>query len=82
MRPGSLFWFGDNVPTGFEVPFDEDAMLVIFKTQARESDDAFLEHLRGLAVQCEEEQAAGTPFRLADLPADHPALAFAATLGP
>ena len=25
MKPGSLYWFGDNVPTGFQVPFTEDA---------------------------------------------------------
>ena len=42
MKPGSLYWFGDNILTGFQVPF--------------------------LGERLNMEQAAGTVFRLVDLP--------------
>ncbi len=74
MRPGSLFWFGAGVPTGYEVPFDEPAFILIFKGQRNEdSDEAFFEYLRGLAGRLERERAAGQPFTLNDLPPEHPA---------
>ncbi|MBV1734782.1 MAG: hypothetical protein KMY50_03230 [Candidatus Desulforudis sp.] len=57
MRPGSLFWFGAGVPTGYEVPFDEPAFILIFKGQRNEdSDEAFFEYLRGLADRLERER--------------------------
>lgn len=78
MRPGSLFWFGAGVPTGYEVPFDEPAFILIFKGQRSEdSDEAFFQYLRGLADRLEREQAAGQPFTLNDLPPEHPARIFA-----
>jgi len=80
MRPGSLFWFGDNIPTGFEVPFEEDAYILIFKTSPRENDEEFLAYLRGMAEKIAKEHTEGTAFLLSELPADHPALQFAATI--
>lgn len=78
MRPGSLFWFGDGVATGHEVPFPVPATILIFKTQAPGYD--FVEYLRGMAAGLVADHDAGTPFRLAELPEDHPARAFAAAL--
>jgi quercetin dioxygenase-like cupin family protein len=80
MREGSLFWFGDNVPTGYEIPFDEPATILIFKTQAGDGAEAFLEHLHRMAAELEADHEGGTPFRLSELPDDHPARVFAAGL--
>lgn len=78
MAPGSLFRFGPGVPTGYEVPFDEPAFILIFKGQLfMESDEAFIQYLQGLAGRLVDEQAGGTPFRLTDLPPEHPARVFA-----
>lgn len=82
MQPGSLYWFGDDVPTGFQVPFATNAFLLIFKAVPGERDAAFMDYLRGLAGRLLVEQAEGTPFRLADLPPGHPALDFAREVNP
>ncbi len=80
MPAGSLFWFGDNVPTGYELPFDEDAYLLIFKPGERPSDDEFVEYLTGMAAELVDQQASGTAFSFDALPDDHPARVFARTL--
>jgi hypothetical protein len=82
MRAGSLFWFGDNVPTGYENPFAETAYLLIFKTEERTPgyDSSMLERVRGIAAGLEEEHAAGARFRFEELPSDHPARVFASNL--
>jgi len=82
MKPGSLYWFGDDIPTGFQVPFREDAYILIFKAASGDDDDAFIRYLEGMAAKLRKEQAAGTPFRLTDLPASHPALEFARHVNP
>lgn len=79
MKPGTLFWFKKDTPTGFEVPFDEHAYLLIFKGSRDENDDeAFFEYLRGLEQRLQKMKSDGTPFTMAALPADHPAHSFAA----
>lgn len=80
MRPGSLFWFGDGVPTGYEVPFDEDAYILIFKTGERPPVEEFVAYLQRMAARVKAEHEAGTPFLLSELPADHPARQFAAQI--
>lgn len=77
MQPGSLFWFGDGIPTGYEVPFDDNAYILIFKTGEREPVEQFLEYLGGMAERVAREHASGTPFLLRELPEAHPARAFA-----
>jgi len=77
MKPGSLYWFGDDVPTGFQVPFRNDAFILIFKDSPGADDAAFLRYLRELRDKLEKQRESGAAFRLADLPAGHPALAFA-----
>jgi hypothetical protein len=70
MTEGSIFWFGSGVPAGFEVPFDEPATILIFKSEKpEESPEAFAEYLLERAEENEPES-------LLDLPADHPAVAF------
>jgi quercetin dioxygenase-like cupin family protein len=82
MRSGSLFWFGDNVPTGYENPFTESAYLLIFKPDPRTPgyDAEMLERVRGIAGHLEEERAGGAAFDFRELPPDHPARLFAETL--
>lgn len=82
MKPGSLYWFGDNIPTGFQVPFGEDAFILIFKAAPGSEDGEFLRYLERLAGDLVRDQNAGTPFRLVDLPVDHPALRFAREVNP
>ena len=80
MREGSLFWFGDDVATGYEIPFDEPATILIFKTQPGEGPDAMLDYLKGMAADLEADHESGTPYRLDELPADHPARVFRSSL--
>lgn len=82
MRAGALFWFGDEVPTGYENPFDEPALLLIFKIDDRTPgyDRAMFARLDGVSTKLEQERAAGTPFTFVELPEDHPAKQFARTL--
>lgn len=82
MEPGSLFWFGDHIPTGYQVPFRENACILVFKAVRGDDDEAFMSYLRGLATRLETERACGTPFRLLDLPPSHPALEFARKVNP
>lgn len=83
MRAGSLFWFGDGIPTGYENPFDEPAYLLIFKTEPRTPghDAGRLEHIEDIRRKLEAEHSEGTPFAFAELPADHPAREFARRVG-
>ncbi len=84
MGPGSLYWFGPDIPTGYEVPFDEPAYLLVFRARTDEGTpgemiDFVRDRLKPKFVEMHEE---GEPFLLSDLPADHPALAFAHTVNP
>jgi pimeloyl-ACP methyl ester carboxylesterase/quercetin dioxygenase-like cupin family protein len=83
MEPGSLFHFAKGTPTGYEVPFDEDALILIFKSQRlTQSDRDFIAYLKGLASRLKKEEEAGVAYRLVDLPADHPAIEFAQRVNP
>jgi quercetin dioxygenase-like cupin family protein len=74
MNPGTLFWFGPNTPTGYEVPFDEPAFILIFKGGEDGMDDeSFIEYLQGLKDRLEMQHGRGIPFRMEELPDDHPA---------
>jgi uncharacterized protein len=78
MKPGTLYHFGRNIPTGYEVPFDEPAYILIFKSELSDwSDERFFEYLRGLKDNLERQNKEGVPFFLRELPADHPARIFA-----
>jgi pimeloyl-ACP methyl ester carboxylesterase/quercetin dioxygenase-like cupin family protein len=83
MKPGSLYRFGANTPTGYEVPFDEPAYILIFKGErSTVVERDFVDYLKGMAERLKHEQAQGTPFLLKDLPADHPAQVFARQANP
>lgn len=81
MKPGTLFWFGSNIPTGYEVPFDENVFLLIFKSErTTEKISDFTDYLTGLKDRLIEQKKSGTYFSFSELPEDHPAKKFAAGL--
>lgn len=82
MTTGDIFWFGPDVPTGYEVPFNDSAFILIFKGQRTDqSPTEFVEYLRDeVNPLLEAEREEGEPFWFTDLPDDHPAKEFAASL--
>jgi quercetin dioxygenase-like cupin family protein len=81
MQPGTLYWFGADVSTGYEVPFEEPAYILIFKSERSESAESFVDYLQNtLAPRLVAEHEAGEPVLLSELPDDHPARVFARTL--
>lgn len=81
MKPGALFWFGPDIPTGYEVPFDEDVFLLIFKGErSTEKPSDFTDYLLTLRDRLIAQNRDGIPFAFAQLPEDHPAKQFAAGL--
>lgn len=82
MRPGSIMWFGPDVPTGYEVPFDEPAYILVFRGVVEESPAEMLESIVRMKHKFVEMQAAGEVFMLRDLPEDHPARVFAHKVNP
>lgn len=83
MKPGTLFHFAPNTPTGYEVPFTEDAYILILKgRRVMGNEQEFIDYLKGFSERLKREQAAGIPYLMRDLPADHPALRFARDVNP
>lgn len=64
MTAGDIFWFGPGVPTGYEVPFDERAFILIFKGQKTDaSPDEFVTYLQEVDEKLEaEREEEGRPF--------------------
>lgn len=83
MKPGTLFRFTAGTPTGYEVPFDENAFILIFKgDRTTKVEGEFIDYLKGMDDRLKKDHAAGTPFLLRELPADHPARKFAREVNP
>ena len=82
MRPGSLFWFSAGTPTGYEVPFDEAAYILIFRGVVGETPQEMLDSLEVAKDRFVDMQRGGVPFTLQDLRADHPARIFAHEVNP
>jgi hypothetical protein len=72
---------GDDVATGYEIPFDEPATTLIFKTQPRDATKDFFGYIREMAATLAADHDAGTPFRFDELPEDHAAWRYAKSLG-
>jgi|APDOM4702015118_1054815.scaffolds.fasta_scaffold41719_1 uncharacterized RmlC-like cupin family protein len=73
---GDLFRFPGGVPTGFETPFDEAAVILILKSGEESYDEmaaGMIEARDELAAQA----AAGSPFSFTELDPDHPARVYA-----
>lgn len=84
MEPGTLFHFADDAPTGWEAPFNEDALLLIVKSRTPDETHAsMIKELEDMAKildrQMKEE---GVPFWYDQIPADHPARQYARKVNP
>jgi quercetin dioxygenase-like cupin family protein len=78
MKPGSLFWFGPDIAAGYEIPFADPAFILIFKGSLLDTPEGFVSYLQDkLQPSLIEENKNGEPFRLSELPEDHPARIFA-----
>lgn len=76
INTGDLFYFPGGEPTGFEVPFDEDAVILILKSGGH-SYDEMLDGMYQAKDILDGQAAEGTPFFYRELPEDHPARAYA-----
>lgn len=82
MKPGSIMWFGPDIPTGYEVPFDEPAYILVFRGVVGETPAEMLENIERMKHKFVEMQDGGEVFRLRDLPEDHPARVYAHKVNP
>jgi len=82
MEPGSLFWFGADIPTGWEVPYDEPAFILCFGCHFGPAAE-FVEYLENsLQTDSIDKHEAGKPYLLKELTEDHPARIFARSVNP
>jgi hypothetical protein len=83
MKSGSLFRFGARISTGYEVPFNENALILIFKGERSTAQEThFIDYLRGMATFLQRDHQKGQLFLLKELPRDHPARVFAREINP
>ena len=82
MKPGSIQWFGPGVPTGYEVPFDEPAFILVFRGAVNETPVEMLASIEAWKPKFVEMQDKGEVFMMRDLPANHPALLYAHKVNP
>lgn len=73
---GDLFHFVAGVPTGFETPFDETAVILILKGSGGSYEEMVV-GMEGARQSLARHAADGEVFRLDALPEDHPARTFA-----
>lgn len=74
---GDLFHFQPDVPTGFEVPFDEPAVILILKGEPGTYEE-MRDAMASTQVSLAADAADGEVFQLDGLPEDHAARRFAA----
>ena len=79
MKEGSLFFMPPNVETGYEVPFDKPATLLIIKFEGPANPEEFLTYLEGLKKRLLLRKNQGEIYNISQLPTNHPARVFAAT---
>ena len=83
MEAGTLFRFGDKMPTGWEAPFPEGALLLVVKTKKQgENYASFSTGINKMKATVEKEKAEGTAFYYNVLKPDHPAIVFARSVNP
>ncbi|MFZ5684639.1 MAG: cupin domain-containing protein [Pseudomonadota bacterium] len=83
MEAGSLFRFGDKMPTGWEAPFNEPALLLVVKPKGETTDyDVFNRGLKAMQSMVIKDRANGMPFYFNELKPDHPAIVFARSVNP
>lgn len=83
MEAGSLFRFGDGMPTGWEAPFGEGALLMIVKDKESGDDYAkFNAGIKSTQVEVDKDRKSGTPYYFNELKPDHEAIKFARSVNP
>lgn len=84
MEAGSLFRFGDNMPTGWEAPFNEPALLLVVKPKGPTTDyDVFSRGLKAMQSSTDKDRKAGKmQFYYSELKPNDPAIAFARSVNP
>lgn len=81
MKERSIFWFGPNVPTGYEVPFNNSAFILVFKAEGSfGTKNRMYSYLKKLKKRLQWNKKKGTPFSFEELPNNHPAIKFAKRL--
>ena len=76
IEQNDLFHFPGGVPTGFETPFDEAAVILIVKSGS-ESYEEMAAGISNVKVLLDEAAAEGEAFYYKDLPREHAAREFA-----
>lgn len=82
MSEGSLFYMPPDIVTGYEIPFNDPATILISKFEGPMDPDGFISYLKSLAERLLQEQKDGVAYTLSDLPEDHPAKCFAKEVNP
>lgn len=83
METGSSFHFGSNMPTGWEAPFTEGALLFVVKSKTEgEAYEPYMKGLLEMKTSLDQERANGNPFYFKELKPDHPAILFARSVNP
>jgi len=84
MQTGTLLRFGDNVPTGWEAPFSEPALLLVVKLKGENTSyDIFNRGLKSMHASTDKDRKEGKiQFYYNELKPDHPAIAFARSVNP
>lgn len=83
MEPGNVFHFGSNMPTGWEAPFGEPALLFVVKsTEAGEGYAPYMQGLKEMAQDLDKQRSEGGVFYFNELPEDHAAIQFARSVNP
>ncbi len=77
MEEGSLYFMPPDVETGYEVPFDKPATILIVKFEGPNDPEAFHTRIQNMKAKLEQRKSEGTPFSFSELSADHPANVFA-----
>ena len=76
INAGDLFHFPGGVPTGFETPFDEPAVILILKGGSSTYEE-MTEGMIGARDSLADQAESGVPFAYSELDEDHPARVFA-----
>lgn len=83
LQTGSLFRFGDNMPTGWEAPFAEGALLLVVKPKGENTSyDIFNRGIKAMQTTVEKDRKNGMAFYYNALKPDHPAIAYARSVNP
>lgn len=73
MKEGSLYFMPPDVETGYEVPFDVPATILIIKFEGPKNPVEFTEYLEGMKNRLIKNHQEGEAFLLSELSEDHPA---------